>query len=421
MRYLFIFSLFFIATALSSQNTLDKEVEATIKAVEQDLISWRRHLHANPELSNREYNTMQYILDVLAPLNLKIEKGAAKTGVIAVLETGKPGPIVGLRADIDALPVKERVKLSFASKVETEYEGKTVGVMHACGHDAHTASLLGAGRILNNLRDAFEGTVKLIFQPAEEKLPGGAKLMIEAGVLNNPNVDAIIAQHVFTPFKVGTVAYCFGTAMASTDELYITIHGKGGHGAYPQDTIDPVMISAQLLVALQQVVSRTVSPFQPAVLSFGKVIADGATNVIPDKAYLEGTFRALDETVRADAHKKIVEIATHIAEAFGARAEVRIEKGYPVLHNDEALTRRSYDRAVAYLGQENVFITTPRMGAEDFAYYSWEIPACFYRLGTGNPEKGIVSNIHTPTFDIDEDALKIGMGLMAWHAIGELL
>lgn len=380
----------------------------------EDIRTCRRYIHRHPELSFFEKETAAFIQQKLTEYHIPFEANIAGNGIVAIIAGKNPSKkTIALRADIDALPITEANDVVYASSNK--------GVMHACGHDAHTASLLGAGRILNNLRDAFEGTVKLIFQPAEEKLPGGAKLMIEAGVLNNPNVDAIIAQHVFTPFKVGTVAYCFGTAMASTDELYITIHGKGGHGAYPQDTIDPVMISAQLLVALQQVVSRTVSPFQPAVLSFGKVIADGATNVIPDKAYLEGTFRALDETVRADAHKKIVEIATHIAEAFGARAEVRIEKGYPVLHNDEALTRRSYDRAVAYLGQENVFITTPRMGAEDFAYYSREIPACFYRLGTGNPEKGIVSNIHTPTFDIDEDALKIGMGLMAWHAIGELL
>ncbi|HMX04170.1 MAG TPA: M20 family metallopeptidase [Chitinophagales bacterium] len=393
---------------------LQEQIKNMASEYFEDIRTCRRYIHRHPELSFFEKETAAFIQQKLTEYHIPFEANIAGNGIVAIIAGKNPSKkTIALRADIDALPITEANDVVYASSNK--------GVMHACGHDAHTASLLGAGRILNNLRDAFEGTVKLIFQPAEEKLPGGAKLMIEAGVLNNPNVDAIIAQHVFTPFKVGTVAYCFGTAMASTDELYITIHGKGGHGAYPQDTIDPVMISAQLLVALQQVVSRTVSPFQPAVLSFGKVIADGATNVIPDKAYLEGTFRALDETVRADAHKKIVEIATHIAEAFGARAEVRIEKGYPVLHNDEALTRRSYDRAVAYLGQENVIITTPRMGAEDFAYYSREIPACFYRLGTGNPEKGIVSNIHTPTFDIDEDALKIGMGLMAWHAIGELL
>lgn len=393
---------------------LQEQIKNMASEYFEDIRTCRRYIHRHPELSFFEKETAAFIQQKLTEYHIPFEANIAGNGIVAIIAGKNPSKkTIALRADIDALPITEANDVAYASSNK--------GVMHACGHDAHTASLLGAGRILNNLRDAFEGTVKLIFQPAEEKLPGGAKLMIEAGVLNNPNVNAIIAQHVFTPFKVGTVAYCFGTAMASTDELYITIHGKGGHGAYPQDTIDPVMISAQLLVALQQVVSRTVSPFQPAVLSFGKVIADGATNVIPDKAYLEGTFRALDETVRADAHKKIVEIATHIAEAFGARAEVRIEKGYPVLHNDEALTRRSYDRAVAYLGQENVIITTPRMGAEDFAYYSREIPACFYRLGTGNPEKGIVSNIHTPTFDIDEDALKIGMGLMAWHAIGELL
>lgn len=374
----------------------------------------RHHLHRNPELSFHEYETAAFIQQKLTEYGIPFRKGIAGTGVVALIEGQNPGKrTVALRADIDALPIQEANTTAYASQ--------NAGVMHACGHDVHTSCLLGAGKILHTLRDTFEGTVKLIFQPAEEKLPGGAKMMIAEGVLRDPDVHAIIGQHVFNPFPVGSVAFCFGTMMASTDEIYITVKGKGGHGAYPQDIIDPVMIAAQMLVALQQVVSRHISPFQPAVLTFGKVIANGATNVIPDTVQMEGTFRALDEQVRADAHIEIRRIAQHVAEGFGGSAEVRIEKGYPVLNNDNALAGRCFDRSVEYLGTDKVFTTTPRMGAEDFAFYSHEVPATFYRLGTGNPEKGITAQIHTPNFDIDERALETGMGLMAWHAIGELL
>ncbi len=379
----------------------------------EEIRAIRRHLHQHPELSFQEFETAKFIQQKLTEYGISFQANVAKTGIVAIVEGKNPSAkTIALRADMDALPIIEQNKL--------DYTSLNNGVMHACGHDAHTACLLGAGKILQTLKNEFEGSVKLIFQPSEEKLPGGASEMIKEGVLENPIVESIIGQHVFTPFKVGTVAFCFGNMMASTDEIYITIKGKGGHGAYPQDTKDPVMMAAQMLVAMQQVVSRTVSPFQPAVLTFGKVIANGATNIIPDEVYLEGTFRAMDETVRAEAHQKITEIATNIVSAFGGTVDVNIAKGYPVLTNNEVLTQRSYDRAVAYLGKENVIITTPRMGAEDFAFYSQKIPACFYRLGTGNPDKGIASNIHTPTFNIDENALIIGMGLMAFHAIGEL-
>ena len=379
----------------------------------EEIRAIRRHLHQHPELSFQEFETAKFIQQKLTEYGISFQANVAKTGIVAIVEGKNPSAkTIALRADMDALPIIEQNKL--------DYTSLNNGVMHACGHDAHTACLLGAGKILQTLKNEFEGSVKLIFQPSEEKLPGGASEMIKEGVLENPIVESIIGQHVFTPFKVGTVAFCFGNMMASTDEIYITIKGKGGHGAYPQDTKDPVMMAAQMLVAMQQVVSRTVSPFQPAVLTFGKVIANGATNIIPDEVYLEGTFRAMDETVRAEAHQKITEIATNIVSAFGGTVDVNIAKGYPVLTNNEVLTQRSYDRAVAYLGKENVIITTPRMGAEDFAFYSQKIPACFYRLGTGNPDKGINSNIHTPTFNIDENALIIGMGLMAFHAIGEL-
>lgn len=379
----------------------------------EEIRACRRHIHQHPELSFQEFETAKFIQQKLTEYGIPFTANIAKTGIVAIVEGKNPSSkTIALRADMDALPILEQNN--------NEYTSQNKGVMHACGHDAHTACLLGAGKILQTLKNEFEGSVKLIFQPSEEKLPGGASEMIKAGVLENPQVEGIIGQHVFTPFKVGTVAFCFGNMMASTDEIYITIKGKGGHGAYPQDTKDPVMMAAQMLVAMQQVVSRTVSPFQPAVLTFGKVIANGATNIIPDEVYLEGTFRAMDETVRSAAHQQIKEIAKNTVAAFGGTVDVNIAIGYPVLTNNDTLTQRSYDRAVAYLGKENVIITTPRMGAEDFAFYSQKVPACFYRLGTGNPDKGITSNIHTPTFNIDENALVTGMGLMAFHALGEL-
>lgn len=379
----------------------------------EEIRACRRHIHQHPELSFQEFETAKFIQQKLTEYGIPFKANIAKTGIVAIIEGKNPSSkTIALRADMDALPILEQNNL--------DYTSLNKGVMHACGHDAHTACLLGAGKILHTLKNEFEGSVKLIFQPSEEKLPGGAFEMIKEGVLENPTVESIFGQHVFTPFKVGTVAFCFGNIMASTDEIYIIIKGKGGHGAYPQETKDPVMMAAQMLVAMQQVVSRTVSPFQPAVLTFGKVIANGATNIIPDEVYLEGTFRAMDEAVRSAAHQQIIEIATNTVAAFGGTVDVNIAKGYPVLTNNDALTQRSYDRAVAYLGKENVIITTPRMGAEDFAFYSQKVPACFYRLGTGNPDKGITSNIHTPTFNIDENALVTGMGLMAFHAIGEL-
>ncbi len=393
---------------------LKEQIQQLASMYFADVQSCRHHLHRHPELSFEEHQTSAFIQQKLSDYGIPFTAGIAKTGIVAIIEGRDPkSKTVALRADMDALPITE--------KNTSAYTSQNPGVMHACGHDVHTSCLLGAGKILFALRDRFSGTVKLIFQPSEEKLPGGAQVMIREGVLDHPKVDAIIGQHVFNPFRVGTVAFCFGNMMASTDEIYITINGKGGHGAYPQDTKDPVLMAAHLLVALQQVVSRTVSPFQPAVLSFGKVIANGATNVIPDHVKLEGTFRAMDEEVRAKAHMDITRIVHQTVEAFGGTAELRIEKGYPVLHNDDALTRRSFDRAVTYLGAENVLVTTPRMGAEDFAYYSQQIPATFYRLGTGNPDKGITAQIHTPEFDIDESAMEIGMGLMAWQAIGELM
>lgn len=373
----------------------------------------RREIHANPELSFEEIRTAEFVCSKLDSFGIRYKKGIAKTGVAALIEGRDPSKkIIALRADMDALPISE--------KNDVPYKSKNEGVMHACGHDVHTSCLLGAGKILQQLRSEFEGSIKLIFQPSEEKSPGGANIMIQQGVLDDPRVENITGQHVFTPVPVGKVAYCFGQMMASTDELYITIRGKGGHGAYPHETIDPVMMAAQFLVAAQQIVSRMVSPVEPAVVTFGKVIANGAPNVIPDEVKIEGTVRTFNEDVRKFILEQIKRTGDNICNAFNGKFILDHVEGYPSLTNDEALTRRSFERSIVYLGKENVLEVKPRMGGEDFAYYAQKIPACFYRLGTGNAAKGITSNIHTPTFDIDEDALPIGMGMLAWHAIEEL-
>ncbi|PTB92743.1 amidohydrolase, partial [Marivirga lumbricoides] len=341
------------------------------------------------------------------------QTGIADNGIVALIKGKNPDKkITALRADIDALPITEQN--------EVPYKSRNIGVMHACGHDVHTSSLLGTAKILNELKEEFEGTLKLIFQPAEEKFPGGASLMIKEGVLENPAVENIIGQHVMPLIPVGKVGFRSGMYMASADELYVKVIGKGGHGAMPEMNVDPVIITAHILVALQQIVSRHASPKIPSVLSFGKVIAEGATNVIPNEVYIEGTFRTLNEEWRASAHKKMKKMAEGMAESMGAKCEFEIKKGYPFLVNEPELTERTKQQAIDFLGKENVVDLDLWLAAEDFAYYSQEKPACFYRLGTRNEEKGITSSVHTPTFDIDSSALETGMGLMAWLAIQEL-
>jgi len=388
-----------------------------IKSIARDnagnIVAIRRHIHSHPELSFKEVETAGYIAKVLRELGLNPVEGIAKTGVAALIEGKNPGKkVIALRADIDALPIHEANDVNYKSKNE--------GIMHACGHDAHTSSLLGTAHILNQIKDEFEGTVKLIFQPGEEKAPGGASLMIKDGVLENPRPQSILGQHVMPLIPVGKIGFKKGIYMASADEIYMTVKGKGGHGAMPDKNIDPVLIASHIIVALQQIVSRNATPTIPSVLSFGKVIAEGATNVIPNEVKIEGTFRTLDEDWRREAKIKIKKMAEGIASSMGGECDFHFLDGYPFLYNNEELTSRNKDFAIEYVGAENVIDLDVWMAAEDFAFYSQEIDACFYRLGVRNENKGITSNVHTPTFNIDEDALEIGSGLMAWLAVKEL-
>lgn len=392
---------------------LKDQVKSLSEKYFSDVLEFRRHIHANPELSFEEHETSKYVKDKLSSFGLTDIKSLADTGLVASIKGKNPdSKVIALRADMDALPIHEANEVSYKSKNE--------GVMHACGHDVHTSSLLGAAKILEEVKDKFEGTVKLIFQPGEEKFPGGASIMIKEGVLKNPEPHGIIGQHVMPLVPVGKVGFRNGMYMASADEIYVTVKGQGGHGAMPEFNIDPVLITSHIIVALQQIVSRVASPKMPSVLSFGKVIANGATNVIPNEVKLEGTFRTFDEEWRKEAHKKMKKMAEGIAESMGGTCDFDIKVGYPHLKNNEELTNKAREAAKDYMGEENVVELDLWMAAEDFAYYSQETDACFYRLGIRNEEKGITSGVHTPTFNIDEDALKTGMGLMAWLAINEL-
>ena len=392
---------------------LKEKIKSLAKAYKEEVIQTRRHLHANPELSFHEYKTAAFVKERLLEIGVTKIESKADTGWAALIEGKNPGKkTLALRADMDALPIIEANDVS--------YKSQNPGVMHACGHDAHTSSLLGAAKILNEIKGQFEGTIKLIFQPGEEVAPGGASLMIRDNVLENPAPSGIIGQHVMPLIPVGKVGFRPGIYMASADELYITVKGKGGHGAMPETLIDPVLIAAHLIVALQQVVSRAASPKIPSVLSFGRVEALGATNVIPNEVKIQGTFRTLDEPWRAKAHQKMLQIAHGIVEGMGGELDFEIRKGYPFLKNEPEMTARAKQAAQDYLGEENVLDLDIWMAAEDFAFYSQIVDGCFYRLGTRNEAKGIVSGVHTPTFDIDEDALEIGAGLMAWLAVSEL-
>ncbi|HCZ35653.1 MAG TPA: amidohydrolase [Cytophagales bacterium] len=389
---------------------IDK-IKSLAESLQPEVVQWRRHLHANPELSYDEFNTAKFVAEQLKSFGLE-PVPMATTGLVALIQ-GKPGKnTIALRADMDALPIEEKNNVS--------YKSTKPGVMHACGHDVHTASLLGTARILSQLKNEFEGTVKLIFQPGEEKNPGGASYMIKEGALQNPTPASIIGQHVMPLVPVGKVGFREGMYMASSDEIYLKVIGKGGHGAAPELAIDPVVIASHIIIALQQVISRNASPKQPTVLTFGRIVGEGATNIIPNEVNIAGTFRALNEQWRKEGLEKIEKMAKGIAESMGGKCEVTISHGSPYLENNPELTRRIRQAAEAYVGKENVVDIDLTLGSEDFAYYSHVVPASFYRLGTRNEAKGLTSYVHSPTFDIDEDALKLGPGLMAWLAITEL-
>lgn len=393
-------------------NLLEK-IKSLSTAYANDVVTMRRHIHANPELSYQEFNTAKYVATQLKSFGITPTEGVATTGVVAEIKGKNPDKkTIALRADMDALPIHEAN--------DVPYKSKNAGVMHACGHDVHTSSLLGTARILNEIKNEFEGTVRLIFQPGEEKNPGGASFMIKEGVLENPKPASIIGQHVFPLLPVGKIGFREGMYMASSDEIFLRVIGKGGHGATPELTIDPVVIASHIIIALQQVISRNASPKQPTVLTFGKVVADGATNIIPNEVTIAGTFRAMDETWRKEGLQKIKTMAETLAESMGGKCEVKISHGYPFLQNNPEVTKRIRQAAEAYVGKDNVVDIDLTLGSEDFAYYSQVIPASFYRLGTRNDAKGVTSYVHTPTFDIDEDALSIGPGLMAWMAVKEL-
>lgn len=382
--------------------------------LQQELVAVRRHLHMYPELSMQEEKTSAYIQSKLKEYGIPFTAGIAVHGVVGLIKGKNPEKkVIALRADMDALPILE--------KNQTGYTSQNPGVMHACGHDVHMTSLLGAAKIINELSNSFEGTVKLIFQPSEEKFPGGASMMIKEGVLENPVPSTMFGQHVLPTLEAGKVGMKPGKYMASTDEVYLTVKGRGGHGATPELNVDPVLIAAHILVALQQIVSRNAPPQLPAVLSFGRFIAEGRTNIIPNVVKLDGTLRTFDEKWRMEAHQKITKMAASIAEGMGGTCEVFIDKGYPFLVNDEQTTAKAKQYATEYLGSENVMDLDLRMTAEDFAYFSQSVPSCFYRLGIRNESRGIIHNLHTDQFDVDESSLETGAGLMAWMAIRELL
>ncbi|MDG1797417.1 MAG: M20 family metallopeptidase [Flavobacteriales bacterium] len=376
-----------------------------------ETIKSRRFLHQNPELSFKEYNTSEYIQSILTKNKIPFTNGHVETGIIATIEGENPmDHEVLLRADMDALPILEENKVDYCSINK--------GKMHACGHDVHSASLIGTALILNELKSNFNGTIKLVFQPGEEKIPGGAKLMIKEGLLQNIP-QACIAQHVYPDLPTGKVGFRSGTYMASADEIYVTIKGKGGHAALPHLLNDPILMASQIVTNLQQIVSRYNKPDNPSVLSFGYVKADGETNIIPDIVTLKGTFRTFDETWRFKAHNKMKEIANSICEAAGGSCDFDIKVGYPFLVNDENITKLSKDAAQKFLGEENVVDLDLRMTSEDFAFISQKSPSCFYRLGTGDGKS--IRRLHTSTFDIDEKCLSISSGLMAYIALKQIV
>lgn len=387
---------------------LKEKVKTLAKEYTQEFTDIRHYLHAHPELSYQEFNTSRFIQAKLTEWNIPF-KVKADTGVVGLIQGKTSNRVIALRADMDALPIQEENQITYAST--------NSGVMHACGHDVHTTCLLGAAKILQELKSEWSGAIKLIFQPGEEKNPGGASLMINEGVLEDPSPQKIIALHVNPLLEAGKLSFRKGRVMASADEIYITIKGKGGHAAAPHLTVDTVLIASHLIVSLQQIISRNNNPLSPSVLSICSIQGGNTTNVIPSEVKLMGTFRAMDENWRFKAHELIKKQTSELVQAMGAEASIHIDIGYPTVDNDNVLTEQAWQLAEAYIGKENISETEVRMGAEDFGFYTQQIPGCFFRLGVRNEAKGIVHNVHTPLFNIDEAAIPVGMGVMAWFGI----
>ncbi len=412
-----------MTSPLAAAGVQREQIERRAAQADSQVIAWRRDFHQHPELSNREFRTARVVAEALEALGLEVQRQIAHTGVTAVLRGARPGPVVALRADMDGLPVTEQVDLPFASKQRTEYQGAEVGVMHACGHDAHTAILLGAAQVLSGMREQLRGTVLFVFQPAEEGAPsgeqGGAKLMLAEGALDDPRPDAIFGLHVVPQHEAGTLAYRSGGAMASSDRLRIVVRGRQSHAAYPWLGVDPIAVASRIVLALQSIPARQLDARIASIVSFGVIRGGVRGNIIPDEVELLGTLRALDPALRERLHERVRSTAEKLAESFDASAEVEIELGNPITYNDPALTARMLPTLRRVAGGEQLIEALPRTGAEDFSLYAQQIPGLYFWLGIrpkGTAPAEAASN-HSPHFFVDESALGLGVRAMSNLAV----
>ncbi|NNF33320.1 MAG: amidohydrolase [Saprospiraceae bacterium] len=419
MKFIQLSLLILITFSIQAQGDITTMINSRSEAIESQVVEWRRHLHANPELSNREYKTAEYVAKHLRNLGLQIETGMAYTGVVGQLDTGRPGPTVALRADMDALPVRERVDIPFASKVESEYLGKKVGVMHACGHDSHVAILMGAAQVLTEMKDQLTGKIVFVFQPAEEGAPpgeeGGAELMVKEGIMDKYGIDVFFGLHISSGLDVGKIMYKPRGMMAASDRFVIKVKGKQTHGSTPWTGVDPITVSSQIIMGLQTIISRqTELTKEAAVISVGKISGGVRANIIPEECEMIGTIRTLDTDMQDIVHEKIRTTAINIAESAGAVAEVDIQKGYPVTYNNPELTARMLPTIERTAGEENIVVTRPITGAEDFSFFAREVPGFFFFLG-GKPldvSQFDAAPHHTPDFYIDEGGFTLGVRTM---------